>query len=93
MLNMDEHDSADVLGVDEETESEVADRSRQATSYANQAVSRVSDAPPCATTYAERLMDAPDKKPSLLGRLQSKQALVNEQKVQNTQQKKHEQSR
>ena len=93
MLNMDERDSADALGVDEETDVDAADRSRQATSYASQASARVSDAPACSATYAERASEVPDKKPSLLGRLHSKQAIVNEQKAETTQHKKHEQSR
>ena len=93
MLNLDERDSTDALGVDEETDVDAADRSRQATSYASQASTRVSDAPACSATYAERASEVADKKPSLLGRLHSKQAIVNEQKAENSQHKKHEQSR
>ena len=93
MLNMDERDNADALGVDEETDVEAADRNREATTYSSQAVSRVSDAPACTATYAEHAAEISEKKPSLLGRLHSKQAIVNEQKGENTQHKKHEQSR
>lgn len=82
MLNMDEHNSSDVLGVDEETDVDAVEPV---------AIERASDARPCSISYGERASHGADK-PSLLGRLHSKQAIVNEAKINNTPEKKHEQS-
>lgn len=82
MLNMDEHNSSDVLGVDEETDVDA---------IAPVATERASDARPCNIRYGERASQSAYK-PSLLGRLHSKQAIVNESKDNNTPEKKHEQS-
>ena len=55
------------------------------------ATERASDARPCNISYGERASQSAEK-PSLLGRLHSKQAIVNEAKGNNTPEKKHEQS-
>ena len=82
MLNMDEHNSSDVLGVDEETDVDAIEPL---------STERASDARPCSISYGERASQSAEK-PSLLGRLHSKQAIVNEAKGNNTPEKKHEQS-
>ena len=68
MLNMDERDSSDVLGIDEDTDVDIeaAEKSQQAVSYAG----RVSD---MASREAERTAE---RKPSVLDRLHSRQEQV-----------------
>jgi DNA mismatch repair protein MutS2 len=68
MLNMDERDSSDVLGIDEDTDVDIeaAEKSQQAVSYAG----RVSD---MASREAERTAE---RRPSVLDRLHSRQEQV-----------------
>ena len=68
MLNMDERDSSDVLGIDEDTDVDIeaAEKSQQAVSYAG----RVSD---MASREAERTAE---RRLSVLDRLHSRQEQV-----------------
>ena len=68
MLNMDERDSSDVLGIDEDTDVDIeaAEKSQQEVSYAG----RVSD---MASREAERTAE---RRPSVLDRLHSRQEQV-----------------
>ena len=96
MLNMDERDSSDAIGVDEETDVEVAEKSRQAASYAGRvsdSVSRASDATAQSMSYAERAMNAEaGQRSSVLNRLRSKQEEVSQAKRKEAPAKKHEHS-
>ena len=96
MLNMDEKDSADTLGVDEETDVEVAERNRQATTYAGKvtdSASRASDAPARTMSYTDRAMNAETgQKSSVLERLRVKKEEVSQTKTREAPSKKHEQS-
>ena len=96
MLNMDEHNSSDVLGVDEDTEVEVAEKSRQSISYAGKvsdSVSRAYDAPAQATSYEDRVSNIEaEHKTSVLDRLHSKKEEVSNAKKKDAPSKKHEQS-
>jgi len=95
MLNMDEKDSVDALGVDEETDVEVAEKSRQAARYAGRVsdgVSRAMDAEVQSMSYAERAMSAEaNQRGSVLDRLRLKQEEVSQAKKKDAPAKKHEQ--
>ena len=95
MLNMDEKDSVDALGVDEETDVEVAEKSRQAASYAGRVsdgVSRARDAEVQSMSYAEGAMSAEaNQRGSVLDRLRLKQEEVSQAKKKDAPAKKHEQ--
>ena len=96
MLNMDEKDSSDTLGVDEETDVDVAERNRQATTYAGRVsdrASRDSDATARIMSYADRAMNTETgQKNSVLERLRVKKEEVSQAKTRETPSKKHEQS-
>jgi hypothetical protein len=96
MLNMDEKDSSDTLGVDEETDIDVAERNRQATTYAGRvsdSASRASDAPAQTMSYADRAMNTETgQKSSVLERLRVKKEEVSQTKTREAPSKKHEQS-
>ena len=96
MLNMDERDSSDVIGVDEETDIDAAEKSRQQTTYAGRvsdSVSRVSDGPAQTMSYADRAMNAETgQKNSVLERLRVKKEEVSQAKPREAPSKKHEQS-
>jgi protein-tyrosine phosphatase len=84
------------LGVDEETDVEVAEKSRQAENYAGRvadSVSRALDAPAQSMSYAERAVSAEaGQRSSVLDRLRSKQEEVSQAKRKEAPAKKHEQS-
>ena len=94
MLNMDERDSSDVIGVDEETDIDAADRNRQQTTYAGRVSdnnSRASDAPAQPLSYEERARNAEcGQRTSVMDRLRSKQEEVSKAKTRETPSKKHE---
>ena len=99
LLNMDEKDSSDTLGVDEETDVDAAERTYQATSYAGKVSDMksreaerdiASDAPAHAVRYADRA-DTKSRS-SVLDKLHEKQGLVTESSKKNAPAKKHEQS-
>ena len=96
MLNMDERDSSDVIGVDEETDIDAADRNRQQTTYAGRVSdynSRASDAPAQPLSYEERARNAESgQRTSVMDRLRSKQEEVSKTKSRETPTKTHEQS-
>ena len=96
MLNMDERDSSDVIGVDEETDIDAADRNRQQTTYAGRVSdnnSRASDAPAQPLSYEERARNAESgQRTSVMDRLRSKQKEVSKTKSRETPTKTHEQS-
>ena len=92
MLNMDERDSSDVIGVDEETDIDAADRNRQQTTYAGRvsdSVSRASDAPAQAIIYAERAATM-EGKTSVLARLHQKQAEMDQRERPQAKEKKRD---
>jgi len=99
LLNMDEKDSSDTIGVDEETDVDAAERTYQATSYAGKvsdmksreaAQDIASDAPAHAVRYADRADTG--SRSSVLDKLHEKQGLVTEISKKNAPAKKHEQS-
>ena len=96
MLNMDERDSSDVIGVDEETDIDAADRNRQQTTYAGRVSdynSRASDAPAQPLSYEERARNAESgQRTSVMDRLRSKQEEASKTKSRETPTKTHEQS-
>lgn len=82
LLNMDERDSSDVLGIDEDITVEVAEKSRQAAAYAGKvsdmasrvAEEKISDAPLQPIRYADRASQMENgRKESVLNRLHLKQ--------------------
>jgi len=101
LLNMDERDGSDTLGLDEETDVEAAEQSFQAASYAGK-VSDVStrdtvhdiasDAPAHAVRYADRALSDQSHRDSVLDKLHAKQEKVAETGKKSTPAKKHEQS-
>lgn len=99
LLNMDERDTSDALGVDEETDVDAAERTYQATSYAGKvsdmksreaAQDIASDAPAHTVRYADRADTG--SRSSVLDKLHEKQGLVTEISKKNAPAKKHEQS-
>ena len=94
MLNMDERDPTDTIGVDEDTDVEVEDKSRQATTYAGRVsdtASRASEAPALAMSYADRVAGA-DSEPrdSILERLREKKKEVTQTPKRQTQHRDHD---
>ena len=91
---MDERDSSDVIGVDEETNIDAAERSRQQTTYAGRVSdynSRASDAPAQPLSYEERARNAESgQRTSVMDRLRSKQAEVSKANARESPTRKHE---
>ena len=102
LLNMDERDSSDALGIDEDTDVsvEAAEKSHQSASYAGKVsdmasreAARASDAPAHAISYAERAgVAAYERRDSVLDKLHAKQAQVSEGSRKQAPARKHEQT-
>ena len=102
LLNMDERDSSDVLGIDEDTDVSVdaAEKNHQSVSYAGKVsdvasrkAARASDAPSHAMTYADRISQSEHAhRDSVLDKLHAKQEQVSESKDKPAPAKKREQS-
>ena len=102
LLNMDERDSSDALGIDEDTDVsvEAAEKSHQSASYAGKVsdmasreAARASDAPAHAISYAERAgVAASGHRDSVLDKLHVKQAQVSESSRKQAPARKHEQT-
>ena len=99
---MDERDSSDVLGIDEDTDVSVdaAEKNHQSVSYAGKVsdvasrkAARASDAPSHAMTYADRISQSEHAhRDSVLDKLHAKQEQVSESKDKPAPAKKREQS-
>ena len=101
LLNMDERDGSDTLGLDEETDVEAAEQGFQAASYAGKVFdvsSRealqdiASDAQAHAVRYADRALSDPSHRDSVIDKLHAKQEKVAETEKKHVPAKKHEQS-
>lgn len=102
LLNMDERDSSDALGVDEDTDVsiEAAEKNHQSVSYAGKVsdmasrqADRASDAPAHALSYADRAgMADTGRRASVLDKLHAKQEQVSESGRKQAPAKKHEQT-
>ena len=92
MLNMDEKDSSDVLGVDEETDVEVAEKSRQAVTFAGRVSDRSSrdlDAVAQSMSFTDRADSMKAERASVLEKLHQRQtAVAQHEKKQNPSKKR-----